>query len=154
MAGIIANISAAQWQVAHPQIAQSARFVGERLELHDRLADGNEKPVLLGLCPNLVHHERAPCSSSRHRRWISRPSCLSALSKSFATLVFMPIAYRITENNTTVNVKTYNLFNRNLHFSVRVCGGIFATLIAVDALIVFLRLCGLFQTGRLDPQLS
>jgi hypothetical protein len=34
------------------------------------------------------------------------------------------------------------------------CGGIFATLVAVDALIVFLQLCGLFQAGWLDPQLA
>ena len=94
--------------------------VGERLGLHDRLAGGNEKPVLLGQLPNLVHHKR------EHPMFKFTPQAVD-----FVSLV-PPL---------------------NFTFSACVCGGIFAILAAVDALIVFLQLCGLFQVGWLDPQL-
>ena len=38
-------------------------------------------------------------------------------------------------------------------FPACVCGGYFAKLTTQDTSIVFLQLCGLFQTRRLDPQL-
>ena len=74
----------------------------------------------------------------------------------FESFVFMFILYHITHNNAMIKSKKYNYppspFEEIL-FSACICGGDFAILFAVDALIVFLQLCGLFQVGWLEPYL-
>lgn len=50
-----------------------------------------------------------------------------------------------------IKSKKYNYPLKEISFSACICGGDFAILFAVDALIVFLQLCGFFQVGWLEP---